>query len=75
LQLVNSSRRSLTVKLIARNYTSKTTTVELRGKQSRPMFWPTDSGWYDVEVTTPDDPAYRRRLIGHLETGKPSITG
>ncbi|TDW94351.1 phospholipase C [Kribbella pratensis] len=75
LHLVNASRKPLTVKLKARGYGSKTTTVELRGKQSRPMFWPTDGGWYDVEVTTPDDPTYRRRLSGHLETGKPSITG
>jgi len=75
LLLVNGSRKPLTVKLKARGYTSKTTTIELRGKQSRPLFWPTDSGWYDVEVTTPEDPAYRRRLSGHLETGRPSITG
>ena len=47
----------------------------MRGWQSCPMFWPTDSGWYDVEVTTDDDPTYRRRLSGHLETGRPSITG
>ena len=72
---MNGSRKPLTVKLKARGYTSKTTTIELRGKQSRPLFWPTDSGWYDVEVTTPEDPAYRRRLSGHLETGRPSITG
>ncbi len=37
--------------------------------------WPTDQGWYDVEVTTAEDPTYRRRLSGHLETGRPSITG
>ncbi|MGW6200547.1 phosphocholine-specific phospholipase C [Kribbella sp. NPDC055110] len=75
LHLVNASRKQLTVKLKSRGYGSKTTTIELRGKQSRPIFWPTDSGWYDVEVTTPDDPTYRRRLSGHLETGKPTITG
>ncbi|GAA3089960.1 phospholipase C [Kribbella aluminosa] len=75
LHLVNTSRKQLTVKLKATGYGSKTTTLELRGKQSRPLFWPTDHGWYDVEVTTPDDPTYRRRLAAHLETGKPGITG
>jgi phospholipase C len=75
LHLVNGSRRSLTVKLKSRGYGSKTTTIELRGKQTTPLSWPTDHGWYDVEVTSPDDTTYRRRLSGHLETGKPGITG
>ncbi|MFD7158734.1 phosphocholine-specific phospholipase C [Kribbella sp. NPDC059898] len=75
IHLVNTSRKQLTVKLKARDYTEKATTLELRGKQSCPLFWPTDHGWYDVEVTTPDDPTYRRRLTGHLETGKPGLTG
>ncbi|GAA1583249.1 phospholipase C, phosphocholine-specific [Kribbella hippodromi] len=75
LDLVNTTRKPLTVKLKSRGYGAKTLTVELRGKQTRPVFWPTDHGWYDVEVTTPDDTTYRRRLSGHLETGKPGITG
>ncbi|WUJ68545.1 phospholipase C, phosphocholine-specific [Kribbella soli] len=75
LHLVNGSRKSLTVKLKSRGYGSKATTIELRGKQTSPIFWPTDHGWYDVEVTSPDDTTYRRRLSGHLETGKPGITG
>jgi len=75
LELVNTSRKPLTVKAKARGYGSKTVTVELRGKQTRTLSWPTDHGWYDVEVTTPDDTSYRRRLTGHLEIGKPSITG
>ena len=75
LELVNTSRKPLTVKVNALGYGSKTVTIELRGKQTRSLSWPTDHGWYDVEVTTPDDTSYRRRLPGHLETGHPSITG
>ncbi|WP_459715474.1 phosphocholine-specific phospholipase C [Paraburkholderia sp. 2C] len=30
--------------------------------------------WYDLTVTDNDDPAFQRRLAGHIETGKPSIT-
>ncbi|CAB3749881.1 phosphocholine-specific phospholipase C [Paraburkholderia humisilvae] len=30
--------------------------------------------WYDLTVTDNDDPAFQRRLAGHVETGKPSIT-
>ncbi|WP_405065652.1 phospholipase C, phosphocholine-specific [Kribbella sp. NBC_01510] len=75
LELVNTSRKPLTVKVNALGYGSKTVTIELRGKQTRSLSWPTDHGWYDVEVTTTDDTSYRRRLTGHLETGTPSITG
>ncbi|MFI7066322.1 phosphocholine-specific phospholipase C [Kribbella sp. NPDC050124] len=75
LALVNTSRKPLMLKVKARGYGSKTVTVELRGKQTRELDWPTDHGWYDVEVTAAEDTSYRRRLTGHLETGKPSITG
>jgi len=30
--------------------------------------------WYDLTVTDNDDDAFQRRLAGHIETGKPSIT-
>jgi phospholipase C len=30
--------------------------------------------WYDLTVTDNDDDSYQRRLAGHIETGKPSIT-
>ena len=32
-------------------------------------------GWYDIEIAVDGDPAFRRRLTGHIENGKPSITG
>ncbi|HEX7536950.1 MAG TPA: phospholipase C, phosphocholine-specific [Dermatophilaceae bacterium] len=33
------------------------------------------SGWYDVTVTLGAHREYRRRFAGHLENGRPSITG
>ncbi|WP_443077252.1 phosphocholine-specific phospholipase C [Streptomyces sp. SP18CS02] len=30
-------------------------------------------GWYDVEVTAPD--GFRRRLMGHIENGRASVSG
>ena len=75
LELVNTSRKPLTLKVKARGYGSKAAVIELRGKQTRSLPWPTDHGWYDVEVTVVEDTTYRRRLTGHLETGRPSITG
>jgi phospholipase C len=32
------------------------------------------SGWYDVSVTSASDSTYLRRLAGHVETGKPSVS-
>jgi phospholipase C len=74
LELANNSRKPLSVKLKARGYGSRTINQDLRGKQTRGITWPTDQGWYDVEITAVQDPTYRRRLTGHAETGAPSIT-
>ena len=34
-----------------------------------------DHGWYDITVTLDEDGAYTRRFAGHVENGKPSVTG
>jgi phospholipase C len=31
-------------------------------------------GWYDVIVTVAEDPSFERRLTGHVETGRDSIS-
>ncbi len=47
----------------------------------RPGAWLTRSadprrsgGWYDLTVTADGDPAFLRRLAGHVETGAPSVS-
>jgi len=30
--------------------------------------------WYDLSVTSNDDPTFLRRLAGHVENGRPSIS-
>lgn len=32
-------------------------------------------GWYDLEVTTDGGSPFRRRLMGHIENGRPSVSG
>ncbi|MFE6132485.1 phosphocholine-specific phospholipase C [Streptomyces sp. NPDC056437] len=32
-------------------------------------------GWYDIEVTADREPAFRRRLTGHVENGRASVSG
>jgi len=34
-----------------------------------------DHGWYDIAVTLDKFATYRRRFAGHVENGKPSVTG
>ena len=34
-----------------------------------------DNGWYDLSVTVDGYPNYLRRFAGHLENGRPSVTG
>ncbi|MCW1383694.1 phospholipase C, phosphocholine-specific [Novosphingobium sp. KCTC 2891] len=38
--------------------------------------WQLDAtgGWYDFVLTSPEAPAFRRRLAGRLENGRPTIT-
>ncbi|MEV6653241.1 phosphocholine-specific phospholipase C [Streptomyces sp. NPDC051219] len=32
-------------------------------------------GWYDLQVTAAGDSAFRRRLMGHIENGRASVSG
>ncbi|MGH3861795.1 phospholipase domain-containing protein [Actinokineospora sp.] len=38
------------------------------------LAWPTDGGWYDVEVTAAEDSTFHRRLTGRVEDGAPGVT-
>ncbi|WP_337587609.1 phospholipase domain-containing protein [Actinopolymorpha alba] len=38
------------------------------------LTWPTEKGWYDLQVTAIEDPTFRRRLTGRVETGRPTVT-
>jgi phospholipase C len=44
------------------------------GRETRTKRWETVEGWYDLEVTAQEDPAFRRRLTGRVETGRPGVT-
>lgn len=49
-------------------------TVDLPAHGSTGLTWPTDHGWFDVEVTCAQDAAFRRRVTGHVDTGRESLT-
>ncbi|MGA4839443.1 phosphocholine-specific phospholipase C [Streptomyces sp. G45] len=52
-------------------------TVRVRAGSSRTIAWRTgeEHGWYDIEVTAAGDGDFRRRLMGHIENGRASVSG
>ncbi len=79
LWLHNAAGERVTFTITFNNYSSRgpqRVTVSARGKEA----WVLDScgesdGWYDVTITVSSDSSWSRRLTGHLETGRPSISG
>ncbi|MCW2879563.1 MAG: phospholipase phosphocholine-specific [Sphaerisporangium sp.] len=49
----------------------------LKPGRSKHVTWHCEDheGWYDLRVTCEQDPSYGRRLMGHIENGRPSVTG
>jgi len=81
--------RTATVKLIFDNsgpsrvqltvrdgYTSRRTSVSVRGGQSAAKSWVVSRtrGWYDLVVATADETAAQQRFAGRLENGEDSIS-
>jgi phospholipase C len=49
-------------------------TVPARGRAEDKRAGDRSGHWYDLTVTRADQPGWLRRLAGHGETGKPSVT-
>lgn len=75
LSLANDGDRPVTLLLTSLGYVDHQATVRLRPGQRRTVPWPTERGWYDLEVTSPQERAYRRRLTSRVEDGRPGISG
>ncbi|MGW1895823.1 phosphocholine-specific phospholipase C [Streptomyces sp. NPDC002004] len=54
-----------------------TRSIRVKASTSRSLAWRTDAehGWYDIQVTVDGDRAFRRRLMGHIEDGRASVSG
>jgi phospholipase C len=52
-------------------------TVTVPGRRTERFGWATAAahGWYDLTVTVAEDCAFSRRLIGHIQNGRASVTG
>ncbi|WP_426003729.1 phosphocholine-specific phospholipase C [Paenarthrobacter sp. NyZ202] len=75
LEVRNTGTATVTVRLEALQYGDRSESVRLKPGQVRKIGWETIQGWYDVEVTSPDDASFRRRLTGREEDGREGISG
>jgi phospholipase C len=75
LRLRNRGAAPCTLTLRALHYRDATPVVfELPPGASVEHPWPLRDShhWYDIAISSSADPAWRRRLAGHVETGRPS---
>jgi len=70
LTLQNSGDRTLTFVIGRKKYA-----VRAGRRLVLPWLTVMNSGWYDLTVTVAEEPGFRRRLSGHIENGKESISG
>lgn len=74
LTLVNAGSSSVDLRLRPLAYAGKPQRMTLGPGGRRELTWPTDHGWYDVEVTAAGDDTFRRRVTGRVETGRATVT-
>ena len=77
LALHNPGEAPVELRLAAPLYREiKDRSIRLRPHETRTVELPLQAtqGWYDLLVTQPADAAYRRRLAGLVQTGRPSIS-
>ncbi|MEU6033883.1 phosphocholine-specific phospholipase C [Actinomadura sp. NPDC047616] len=75
ITLRNTGRTALTFRLAALAYGNRRREITVPAGQSRTVNWHTRRGWYDVEITIRGEKTFRRRLMGHVENGRPSVSG
>lgn len=81
ITVVNGGESPVDVTISPLAYGGAPRTLRLAARGSARVPWGTETGWYDLLVTvageTGDtgDTAFARRLMGHIENGKSSITG
>ncbi|MEU0300981.1 phosphocholine-specific phospholipase C [Streptomyces sp. NPDC006175] len=83
LTLRNNGRRTLTYTVRPLGYVDEddlrdwTRTVQVKPGRSRTVVHSAADahGWYDIEVTADEAGSFRRRLMGHIENGRASVTG
>ncbi|MET3142351.1 UNVERIFIED_ORG: hypothetical protein ABIB13_002066 [Arthrobacter sp. UYEF2] len=75
LELSNDGPSTVTLVLKSLQYVDGTENLTLKSGHRKKLGWLAAEGWYDVEITSPDDASFRRRLTGREEDGKTGISG
>ncbi|WP_326679833.1 phosphocholine-specific phospholipase C [Streptomyces sp. NBC_01237] len=83
LTLRNTGRRTLTFTVRPLAYVDEddlrdwTRTVKVKPGRSRTVVHSASDarGWYDLAVTAEGEATFRRRLMGHIENGRASVSG
>ncbi|MER6949373.1 phospholipase C, phosphocholine-specific [Nonomuraea sp. NPDC000554] len=77
IEIVNLGDQRVKLRVKANAYGDKDQAVPLGPGQHKQVVWPLEEahGWYDVQITCEDDAGYVRRLMGHVENGRPSVSG
>nr|WP_202512969.1 phospholipase C, phosphocholine-specific [Streptomyces sp. SID3343] len=81
LELTNHGKETVTFKLTANAYGhglgDRDRTITLKPGRDRTLTWSTGAtdGWYDLTVTLNGPSTFTRRLAGHIENGRDSISG
>ncbi len=75
LSIVNRGAGVSTVTIV-NAYTRDTARRRLSPGERFEKSWPLrgSSGWYDLLITVEEDASFERRLAGHIETGKDSVS-
>ena len=76
LTFVNSGRTPVTFTVTDNSYGQPEQKVELHpgATLQRELSLEASHSWYDLTVTSNTDAAFIRRLAGHVETGRPSVS-
>jgi phospholipase C len=75
LKFANPSHAAVRL-TVAEAYTGKSFPFAVPAGRTDSVLIPSmlSKGWYDITITAHGNPAYLRRLAGHVETGAPSIS-
>jgi phospholipase C len=75
LKFTNTSHAAVRL-TVAEAYSGRSFPFAVPAGRSDSLLIPSllSKGWYDISVTAHGNPAYLRRLAGHVETGAPSVS-
>ncbi|XAS66524.1 phospholipase C, phosphocholine-specific [Micrococcaceae bacterium Sec5.7] len=75
LELHNSGTETVTLLLASLQYVDSSDKVVLKAGHKKKIGWETFEGWYDVQISSPEDASFGRRLTGREEDGNVGISG